>query len=200
MLGKNRLALTLADIITLSRIPMSLLIIPAVLLNRWLESLVLIGLMALSDVIDGPIARYIAKKRGGETEHGGLLDTGSDKLTVLFWIFLITSQPLAPYTIILIAIYLGVQLILIIMGLKGLALRRRSVKVTIGGNSWGKAKTVLEVAAAVLFIIGAWSQNQALWWNLGSLLILGSVLAGTISIKKHLLALQKALSTSTSQD
>ena len=137
-------ALTIANLITLSRIVLVPAIVWAILSNQTLTALVLFLLAGLSDAVDGTVARYFDQ----QTELGTILDPIADKLmlvSVFISLAYLGSIPLWLVILIVsrdILIIFGVLLALIL-----------SLPVTIKPLWISKTNTVAQIvlAAWVLF-------------------------------------------------
>ena len=74
--NESMVMLTVANIITLSRILLTPLVIVLMVKNFWLESFILFLCAASTDLIDG----YVARKFGQSSKFGQILDPIADKI------------------------------------------------------------------------------------------------------------------------
>jgi CDP-diacylglycerol--glycerol-3-phosphate 3-phosphatidyltransferase len=104
---------------------------------QW-ASLVLFGLLAFTDWLDG----YLARKTGQVTNFGKIMDPLADKLLMLTAMICFVQIGLVPGWMIVLIWWRE----LAVTGLRTLAATRQSV---LAADSWGKAKTVVQIAAVV---------------------------------------------------
>jgi CDP-diacylglycerol--glycerol-3-phosphate 3-phosphatidyltransferase len=104
---------------------------------QW-ASLVFFGLLAFTDWLDG----YLARKLNQVTNFGKIMDPLADKLLMLTAMICFVQIGLVPGWMIVVIWWRE----LAITGLRTLAATRRSV---MAADNWGKAKTVLQVAAVI---------------------------------------------------
>lgn len=71
--------ITLSTVVTLSRLILIPVIVRSIIMKKWIAALSFFGVAALTDVIDGALARWMDE----ETEIGALLDPLVDKLFIL---------------------------------------------------------------------------------------------------------------------
>ncbi len=110
-----------------------------------LASILLIGALALTDLLDG----YLARRRNQVTPLGVLLDPIADKFLISTIFICLVARGLSP-TWVAIAI-VGREFA--VTALRMIALERgESVPV----NSFGKAKMHVQVYAVMLVLLGAW--------------------------------------------
>ena len=139
------LARHVPNAITVSRI----LLIPVFVLvfleptpNRALAAAAVFGLAALTDAVDG----YIARRWGQITRLGKLLDPIADKLLVLTALFLLVDQDVVEAWI---AIVLAGRE-LAVTGLRGVAAREG---IVLAAETTGKLKMAAQVVAILLLIL-----------------------------------------------
>lgn len=101
-------------------------------------SFALFGLLALTDWLDG----YLARKTGQVTNFGKIMDPLADKLLMLTAMICFVQIGLVPGWMIVLIWWRE----LAVTGLRTLVATRRTV---LAADSWGKGKTVLQVAAVV---------------------------------------------------
>lgn len=101
-------------------------------------SFALFGLLALTDWADG----YLARKTGQVTNFGKIMDPLADKLLMLTAMICFVQIGLVPGWMIVLIWWRE----LAVTGLRTLVATRRTV---LAADNWGKAKTVLQVAAVI---------------------------------------------------
>ncbi len=100
--------------------------------------LALFGLMALTDWLDG----YLARKHGLITNFGKIMDPLADKLLMLTAMILLVQEDIVPGWMVVLTWWRE----LAVTGLRTLVATRRTV---LAADSWGKMKTVLQVVAVI---------------------------------------------------
>lgn len=100
-------------------------------------------LAALTDFLDG----YLARKRNQVTTLGKLLDPIADKLLMSAAFISLVEVGVAPAWMVVIVV--GREFA--VSGLRSVAATQG---ITIGASVWGKYKTVSQVVAVVLLIVG----------------------------------------------
>ena len=163
--------------ITVSRI----LLIPVFVLvfleptpNRALAAAAVFGLAALTDAVDG----YIARRWGHITRLGKLLDPIADKLLVLTALFLLVDQDRVDAWI---AIVLACRE-LAVTGLRGVAAREG---IVLAAETTGKLKMAAQVAAILLLILdeaGPSALNLDYW---GTIILLVSLVLSLVSAAQY---------------
>ncbi len=163
--------------ITVSRI----LLIPVFVLvfleptpNRSLAAAAVFGLAALTDAVDG----YVARRWGQITQLGKLLDPIADKLLVLTALFLLVDQDVVDAWI---AIVLAGRE-LAVTGLRGVAAREG---IILAAETTGKLKMAAQVVAILLLILdGAISSTLNLYaW--GTAILLVSLVLSLVSAAQY---------------
>jgi len=142
----------MANALSFFRIIIALPVVGAILMGQMNLALVLFLLGALSDLLDGKIAR----EKGSEGSFGKLLDPFADKVLILSaLIALIEAGLVKALPVILLAIRE-----LSISFLRSLAVGQGLV---IQASALGKAKTFLENGSVILILAGSGSGNVLLW-------------------------------------
>lgn len=136
---------SIPNILSLFRIALIPFIVWAYCIGRLYFMAVLIGVSALSDVLDGIIAR----KFNMVTSIGKALDPIADKLT-LFTLLVIMCFYLHSAAIILLCVLFTVKEV--VMGIEGLLVIKKTGS-TYSANVIGKATTVLLYANILLHIL-----------------------------------------------
>jgi len=130
-----------------------------------LIALLLFGIAAISDTIDG----YIARKYNQVTDLGKMLDPIADKILTLAGFVLIVldydviryssfqGDGFLPVWFAVIALFVALGRDYIINGLRFIAVEK---DVTIAADKLGKAKSFIQYCAIGLFMIYAWDAVQ----------------------------------------
>jgi CDP-diacylglycerol--glycerol-3-phosphate 3-phosphatidyltransferase len=145
--GKVNLAnqLTLARMVLL--VPFVLLFCSDSLAAQW-SSLAVFAVAAFTDWLDG----YVARSQGMVTNFGKIMDPLADKLMMLTAMILFVQVGLVPGWMVVLIWWRE----LAVTGLRTLVATRRTV---LAADSWGKAKTVLQVLAVVSGMLVYFLQN-----------------------------------------
>jgi CDP-diacylglycerol--glycerol-3-phosphate 3-phosphatidyltransferase len=127
------------------------------------------ALAAASDSLDG----YIARRRRQKTVVGAFLDPLADKL-------LVTSALLALIELDLLSAWVAMVIIAREFAVSGLRMVAAAENVIIPASKWGKAKTVSQMAAIMLLIIGPGWQvlGRDVTWYLLALAVGLTVVSG----------------------
>jgi nicotinamide-nucleotide amidase len=143
-------------------------------LRPWIAAAVF-GVLAATDGVDG----YLARSRNEVTTFGKFLDPLADKLLVTAALLALIEMHVLPAWIALIIISRE----FIVSGLRMVA----SAEGTVIAASWyGKIKTVLQIAAILLFIVKdsvifrAYPADVQLWIQLCSWAVMGAAVVMTI--------------------
>ena len=111
------------------------------LYKPWVAALVFL-LISLSDKVDG----YLARSRGEVTDFGKFMDPLADKILVVAALLALMELRMLPSWPVLIIIIRE----FVVSGLRMFAASRNKV---IAASPWGKAKTVSQIIAILLFIV-----------------------------------------------
>ena len=118
--------------------------------------------MCLTDALDG----YIARKWNQVSDLGKFLDPLADKLAVdLPLIIFVAKDQASMWAVILI---IGREFFV-----TGVRLLAAGQSLVIAADNWGKLKTVLQMAAVFMFIVGIPHANSLLWVSVGFSIISG---------------------------
>ena len=146
----------------------------AYVLRPWIAAAVF-GVLAATDGVDG----YLARSRNEVTTFGKFLDPLADKLLVTAALLALVEMRVLPAWIALIIISRE----FIVSGLRMVA----SAEGTVIAASWyGKVKTVLQIAAILLFIVKdsvifrAYPADAQLWIQICSWAVMGAAVVMTI--------------------
>ena len=141
----------LANQLTLLRmvllVPFVLLFCSDSLAAQW-SSLAVFAVAAFTDWLDG----YVARSQGMVTNFGKIMDPLADKLMMLTAMILFVQVGLVPGWMVVLIWWRE----LAVTGLRTLVAARRTV---LAADSWGKAKTVLQVVAVVSGMLVYFLQN-----------------------------------------
>lgn len=134
--------LTMVRIILIPAVAALLLAAPSGGWLLWLLSGLAFGAAAITDALDGSIAR----KRGLVTDFGKLMDPVADKLLVTAALVCMVASGLC-----------SAWVLIIVLAREFLITSIRMVAVTkgmvIAANIWGKVKTIIQIAAIVTVIV-----------------------------------------------
>jgi CDP-diacylglycerol--glycerol-3-phosphate 3-phosphatidyltransferase len=136
--------LNVPNILTLLRILLVPVLVVALLdqtSSPWLAAAVF-AIASLTDAVDG----YIARARSQITTFGKLMDPVADKLLIIAALVVLVGQNRVPAWIAMVIIAREFAVTVTRMAATGQG-------VVISANWWGKAKTVVQVAA-IFFAIG----------------------------------------------
>jgi CDP-diacylglycerol--glycerol-3-phosphate 3-phosphatidyltransferase len=143
---------TLPNLLTLSRLVLAVVLFVCISFGAWLVGLIVFGLAALTDWLDG----YLARVLNLGSALGRSLDPLVDKVLVCgAYIFLLPLETrLTPWMVTLIV---GRELL--ITGLRGYL---ETAGVAFGADRWGKLKMVLQCASIIGLllerIVGNWAE------------------------------------------
>jgi CDP-diacylglycerol--glycerol-3-phosphate 3-phosphatidyltransferase len=137
-------------------------------------------LAALTDFLDG----YLARKRNEETTLGKLLDPIADKLLISAAFISLVEVGVAPAWMVVIVV--GREFA--VTGLRSVAI---SQGIAVGASVWGKYKTVSQVIAVVLLIIGR--KYLGAYAFLGQLALWAVVILAVLSAADYFLKFSRRL-------
>ncbi|TLY22393.1 MAG: CDP-diacylglycerol--glycerol-3-phosphate 3-phosphatidyltransferase [Nitrospirae bacterium] len=164
--------------ITVSRI----LLIPVFVLvfleptpSRSLAAAAIFGVAALTDAVDG----YIARRWGQITQLGKLLDPIADKLLVLTALFLLVDQDRVEAWI---AIVLAGRE-LAVTGLRGVAAREG---IVLAAEATGKLKMAAQVVAILLLILDEAGPTILNLHDWGTVVLLVSLVLSLVSAAQYI--------------
>jgi CDP-diacylglycerol--glycerol-3-phosphate 3-phosphatidyltransferase len=167
--------LNLANLLTLSRLPLSVILFVFIEFHAWLLCLSVFVLAALTDWLDGIVAR----KYNLGTALGRLLDPLMDKvITCGSFVFLaaIDNTGLVPWMAVVV-----LSREFLITGLRGY---QEQQGIPFGADLWGKIKMVLQCTAlVVIFLVLAvtdWAGERQPWLEIGRDVLIWAMLAATI--------------------
>ena len=127
-------------------IPIFLLLYPAGILGDPLSRYAALGVFVIASITDA-LDGHIARSRNLITNFGKLMDPMADKLLVAAAIIAMVETSALPAWIVIIIISRE----FLITGFRMLALERG---VVIAASSWGKFKTISQIAMIILILLG----------------------------------------------
>jgi CDP-diacylglycerol--glycerol-3-phosphate 3-phosphatidyltransferase len=163
--------------ITVSRIlliPVFVLVFLGPMPNRALAAAAVFGLAALTDAVDG----FIARRWGHVTRLGKLLDPIADKLLVLTALFLLVDQGLVETWI---AIVLAGRE-LAVTGLRAVAAREG---IVLAAETTGKLKMAAQVVAILLLILDEAIPSMLNLYYWGTVVLLVSLVLSLVSAAQY---------------
>jgi cardiolipin synthase len=135
--------LTLANLITLSRLVMTPFIIADVLHGQHTRALVLFFVAAWTDAFDG----WVARLSRGATQSGAYLDPVADKCLMSGIFLALGAAGFVPWWFV--AVVLGRDLYILLAVLAALALTKVR---KFPPSRWGKLSTFVQIATAVTWL------------------------------------------------
>lgn len=185
-LDEREANVNLPNLLTFSRlllIPIFVLLFSQPTPERSLAAAVVFGIAAITDLLDG----YLARRRSEVTRLGRLLDPVADKLLVLSGLILLVEfhRVSAIVAILMIAREVAVTGVRAISAAEGIVLSAETI---------GKYKMTAQVLA-ILFLIVADSVDPD--WNfyaIGNILLYSALMLGLISGAKYLITFWRQIS------
>ena len=146
-------ALNLPNVLTLLRILLVPVLVVALLdgtSNGYLLAAIVFALASVTDAMDG----YLARRSNSITTFGKLMDPIADKLLIIAALVALVSQGRIPGWI---------AMVIIARELTVTVTRMQATQhgVVIAANWWGKAKTIVQVAA--IFCVIAFGDPTPAW-------------------------------------
>lgn len=144
--------MNLANKITILRILMVPIFIVTLYLdinNNHIYAAIIFGIAAITDTLDG----YIARSRNLITDFGKFMDPLADKLLVTAALIILVELGKIP----------GWVVILILtreFTITGFRVLAAAEGITIAASSWGKIKTVTQITAIILILINNFPFNK----------------------------------------
>jgi phosphatidylglycerophosphate synthase len=179
---------SVADCLSLARIPLGLVFLFVAGQRPWAMAVLLAA--AITDVLDGWLARRCGPRRPGESHRGDWLDPLCDKLfaaAVVVGLLLTRPPPLA-----LVFLFLArelLQLVAVTVMRMVPALHRVSRDYDFRAHPVGKAATVAQFATAAALVLG----HPAAW----TLAVICAVL-GVVSVTIYIHRIRRLLADSAS--
>ncbi len=167
-----------ADQITLIRILCVIPIIFFILKKDLTLALVFFILGGLSDLFDGPVARFSGK----ETDLGKMLDPFADKILIVITFIMLTIN--SSFSDLLFWFILTCELILFALGIMGKDLvLRKGLRRKIGANLWGKWKCLMQFCGIFFLFLNKMIISQTFFW-IAAILAVSSIINHLIPEKK----------------
>jgi CDP-diacylglycerol--glycerol-3-phosphate 3-phosphatidyltransferase len=152
------------NLLSLSRLPLAAALFACVSYQAWAVGLLVFSVAALTDALDG----WLARRMGLTGAVGRALDPLTDKVLLGGAFVYLLPVPAAGLSEWMVATLIGRELV--VTGLRGMA---EAVGVSFGADRWGKLKTVLQCAWVVAVLTrlswphlggwGGWVQAGLLW-------------------------------------
>jgi CDP-diacylglycerol--glycerol-3-phosphate 3-phosphatidyltransferase len=167
--------LTIPNILTLSRLPLAVILFACISYECWLAGLIVFGIAALTDWLDG----FLARKLNQGSAIGRSLDPLTDKVLIggaFIYLIRVAGAGLTEW---MVTVVIGRELL--ITGLRGI-METQGVK--FGADWLGKLKTTLQCVVLVVVLVALWldapsrQDNQVLF----SLTIVQTVLIYTMVV------------------
>lgn len=167
--------ITIPNLFTALRIFMTPFILYALAQGRFLLGGWIFGFAALTDMLDGTVARHF----GGETKFGAYLDPIADKFLLSgIYIGLAAGHAVPLWTV---AVIFGRDLWILV--LSAIAFRFTTFR-NFEPSAWGKASTFLQVMTAIA-VMGARGYDDAVLARISTALIAGITLLAVISASEY---------------
>lgn len=155
---------SLPNLLSLSRLPLAVALFACVSYQAWALGLAVFAVAALTDALDG----WLARRMGLTSAVGRALDPLTDKVLLggtFVYLLRVDAAGLSEWMVATL-----VSRELLVTGLRGMA---EAVGVNFGADRWGKLKTVLQCAWVVAVLVrlsrpdlgdwGWWVQAGLLW-------------------------------------
>jgi len=171
--GRVRLGqlLKIPNIISLCRIGMVPIFLVLLSKDRFTEALYVFILAALTDALDGTVARWFDIR----TELGAILDPFADKLMLLSALVVLTFEHALPVWLLIVAAIRDIVLVLGYLMISFAAGERFPVRPSI----FGKLTTVLLIAGVIGTLTGHFGLEPRAWYALLYLTASLMVVSGT---------------------
>jgi cardiolipin synthase (CMP-forming) len=136
---------TIPNILSLSRVPLSLLSVILLLDKQYILAITTLVVMALTDFFDG----YLARKMGQTTKIGEMLDQLSDKLSILVIVLtLFFALKIPPYVLLILA-----RDLIVVLFATFYYIKKKFRGVIIKPSMYGKTVTTLQFVTIILMFI-----------------------------------------------
>jgi cardiolipin synthase (CMP-forming) len=176
MINSNIYAyLTVSTLFTLSRIIMVPFIVWSMATHAWGTACVLFTVAALTDVIDGALARFLKE----ETILGAYLDPLADKLLVLSCYGALMVVDFPPFTVpVWFVLVLFLKELLLVVGAFYIGIMKNSL--TIRPTVLGKTATVMQIAFIWWLFASAFFNIPGLDWYTLFLIVIMALTLGAL--------------------
>ena len=142
--------LTIPNLLTLSRLPLAVILFACIAFERWLAALLVFGVASITDWLDGLLARRLNQ----QSAIGRSLDPLVDKVLTggaFIYLMQVKDSLLLPW---MVTVVIGRELL--ITGIRGI-MEAQGVK--FGADWLGKLKMVLQCAVLVAMLAALWLQS-----------------------------------------
>jgi CDP-diacylglycerol--glycerol-3-phosphate 3-phosphatidyltransferase len=142
--------LTIPNILTLSRLPLAVLLFASVAYEYWLVGLIIFALASLTDWLDGFLARRLKQ----QSAIGRNLDPLIDKVLVggaFIYLMPVKGAELLPW---MVTVVIGRELL--ITGLRGMM---EAQGVNFGADQLGKLKMALQCVVLIAILAAMWLRS-----------------------------------------
>ena len=143
--------LTIPNLLTLSRLPLAVIMFACIAHERWLAALLVFGVASITDWLDGLLARRLNQ----QSAIGRSLDPLVDKVLTggaFIYLMQVKDSLLLPW---MVTVVIGRELL--ITGIRGI-MEAQGVK--FGADWLGKLKMVLQCAVLVAMLAALWLQSE----------------------------------------
>ena len=143
--------LTIPNLLTLSRLPLAVILFACIAFERWLAALLVFGVASITDWLDGLLARRLNQ----QSAIGRSLDPLVDKVLTggaFIYLMQVKDSLLLPW---MVTVVVGRELL--ITGIRGI-MEAQGVK--FGADWLGKLKMVLQCAVLVAMLAALWLQSE----------------------------------------
>ena len=143
--------LTIPNLLTLSRLPLAVILFACIAYERWLAALLVFGVASITDWLDGLLARRLNQ----QSAIGRSLDPLVDKVLTggaIIYLMQVKDSLLLPW---MVTVVIGRELL--ITGIRGI-MEAQGVK--FGADWLGKLKMVLQCAVLVAMLAALWLQSE----------------------------------------
>lgn len=138
---------TIPNILTLSRLPLAVLLFACIAQHWWLAGLIVFGVAALTDWLDGLLARRLNQ----QSAFGRSVDPLIDKVLTGGAFIYLMPVPAAELSEWMVTVIIGRELL--ITGVRGI-MESRGVK--FGADALGKIKMILQCVVLVAVLVVLW--------------------------------------------
>lgn len=146
------------NIITLCRLGLVPIFLVLLSKDRLTEALYVFGLAALTDALDGTVARYFDIR----TELGAILDPFADKMLLLSGLVMLTLNHRLPPWLLIVA---GMRDVVLVLGYLMISFASTE-RFPVRPSYFGKLTTVLQIACVIGALAGQFDLGVNNWYAL----------------------------------
>lgn len=146
------------NIITLCRLGLVPVFLVLLSEDRFTEALYVFGLAALTDALDGAVARYLDIR----TELGAIMDPFADKMLLLSGLVMLTLKHLLPPWLLIVA---GMRDVVLVLGYLMISFASTE-RLRVRPSYFGKLTTVLQIVCVIGALASNFGLNTAGWYAL----------------------------------